>query len=88
MEAYVSTRGIAQTWRELAPGDERAAGPDDAATVAALARAAAEQDPTAAAVIDRTGRYLGAAVANLVNLLNPGPSSSAIRSSICWESDC
>ncbi|MET9674461.1 ROK family protein [Streptomyces sp. NPDC006482] len=71
VEAYVSTRGIAQTWRELAPGDERAAGTDDAATVAALARAAAEQDPTAAAVIDRTGRYLGAAVANLVNLLNP-----------------
>ncbi|MCX5394513.1 ROK family protein [Streptomyces sp. NBC_00094] len=71
VEAYVSTRGIAQTWRELAPGDERATGTDDAATVAALARAAAEQDPTAAAVIDRTGRYLGAAVANLVNLLNP-----------------
>lgn len=71
VEAYVSTRGIAQTWRELAPGDERATGADDAATVAALARAAAEQDPTAAAVIDRTGRYLGAAVANLVNLLNP-----------------
>ncbi|MFB6837938.1 ROK family protein [Streptomyces sp. NPDC056361] len=71
VEAYVSTRGIAQTWRELAPGDERATCPDDAATVAALARAAAERDPVAAAVIDRTGRYLGAAVANLVNLLNP-----------------
>ncbi|MEU2241060.1 ROK family protein [Streptomyces sp. NPDC018338] len=79
VEAYVSTRGIARTWRELAPDDERAtgtgAGPgggqDDAATVAALARAAAEQDPVAAAVIDRTGRYLGAAVANLVNLFNP-----------------
>ena len=71
VEAYVSTRGIAQTWRELAPVDERAAGTDDAATVAALARAAAEQDPTATAVIDRTARYLGAAVANLVNLLNP-----------------
>ncbi|WP_329619919.1 ROK family protein [Streptomyces sp. NBC_01255] len=71
VEAYVSTRGIARTWRELAPGDERATGEDDAAVVAALARAAAEQDPTAAAVIDRTGRYLGAAVANLVNLFNP-----------------
>ncbi|MFI9742005.1 ROK family protein [Streptomyces sp. NPDC052494] len=87
VEAYVSTRGIARTWRELAPDDERAtgAGPgtgagtgtepgpgqDDAATVAALARAAAEQDPIAIAVIDRTGRYLGAAVANLVNLFNP-----------------
>ncbi|MGW6390452.1 ROK family protein [Streptomyces sp. NPDC055103] len=71
VEAYVSTRGIAQTWRELAPGDERAAGTDDAVTVAALARAAAERDPAATAVIDRTGRYLGAAVANLVNLLNP-----------------
>ncbi|MGW0120434.1 ROK family protein [Streptomyces sp. NPDC003327] len=71
VEAYVSTRGIAETWRELAPGDERATGPDDAATVAALALAAADGDATAAAVIDRTGRYLGAAVANLVNLVNP-----------------
>ncbi|MFD4377139.1 ROK family protein [Streptomyces sp. NPDC059202] len=71
VEAYVSLRGIAETWRELAPGDERAAGPDDAATVAALARAADAHDPVAAAVIDRTARYLGAAVANLVNLVNP-----------------
>ncbi|MHA4773791.1 ROK family protein [Streptomyces sp. MSC1_001] len=71
VEAYVSTRGIAQTWRELAPGDKRAAGTDDAATVAALARAADDRDPTAVEVIDRTGRYLGAAMANLVNLLNP-----------------
>ncbi|MCX5230135.1 ROK family protein [Streptomyces sp. NBC_00233] len=71
VEAYVSTRGIAQTWREVAPGDERATGPDDAATVGALARAAVERDPAAVEVIERTGRYLGAAVANLVNLLNP-----------------
>ncbi|MFE5797887.1 ROK family protein [Streptomyces sp. NPDC056503] len=71
VEAYVSLRGIAATWRELAPGDERAAGPDDAATVAALARAADAGDPVAAAVVDRTARYLGAAVANLVNLVNP-----------------
>ncbi|MEV6246881.1 ROK family protein [Streptomyces sp. NPDC051742] len=71
VEAYVSTRGIARTWRELAPGDERATDPDDAVTVAALARAEAAGDPVAAEVVDRTGRYLGAAVANLVNLLNP-----------------
>ncbi|MCJ1676095.1 ROK family protein [Streptomyces sp. APSN-46.1] len=71
VEAYVSTRGIAETWRELAPGDERATPADDAAAVEALARAAAEGDPTAAAVIDRTGRYLGAAVANLLNVVNP-----------------
>ena len=71
VEAYVSTRGIAQTWRELAPDDERAAGPDDAATVAALARAAEQGDATATEAVDRTARYLGAAVANLVNLLNP-----------------
>ncbi|WP_306312119.1 ROK family transcriptional regulator [Streptomyces hydrogenans] len=71
VEAYVSLRGIAETWRELAPGDARATGPDDAVTVAALARAADAGDPAAAAAIDRTGRYLGAAVANLVNLVNP-----------------
>ncbi|NML50895.1 ROK family protein [Streptomyces sp. R302] len=71
VEAYVSLRGIAETWRELAPGDGRATGPDDAATVAALARAADAGDPVAAAAVDRTARYLGAAVANLVNLVNP-----------------
>ncbi|MBT2469168.1 ROK family protein [Streptomyces sp. ISL-66] len=71
VEAYVSTRGIVETWRELAPGDERTALADDAASVEALARAAAQDDPVAAEVIDRTGRCLGAAVANLINLVNP-----------------
>ncbi|WP_031004041.1 ROK family protein [Streptomyces sp. NRRL F-5727] len=71
VEAYVSLRGIAETWRELAPDDERAGGPDDAATVAALARAVDAREPAALTAVDRTARYLGAAVANLVNLVNP-----------------
>ncbi|CUM36953.1 ROK-family transcriptional regulator [Streptomyces venezuelae] len=58
VEAYVSTRGVAETWREIMPGDSRAVGPDDAATVAALARAAEEHDPVAVEVIDRTARWL------------------------------
>ncbi|WP_037707873.1 ROK family protein [Streptomyces griseus] len=71
VEAYVSLRGIAGTWRELAPDDARAGGPDDAATVAALARAADAGEPAAVAAVERTGHHLGAAVAQLVNLLNP-----------------
>ncbi|WP_433193894.1 ROK family protein [Nocardia sp. CA-107356] len=68
VEAYVSARGIAQTLRELAPASPLLAA-DDAATIAAIA--AAGEDPIAREVIEKTGTYLGVAVANLVNLFNP-----------------
>ncbi len=67
VEAYVSARGIVQTLRELAPASPLLAA-DDAATIAAIA---ATDDPIADEVIERTGNYLGVAVANLVNLFNP-----------------
>ncbi|MGW0391257.1 ROK family protein [Streptomyces sp. NPDC003042] len=77
VEAYVSTRGIVRTWRG-ASADDQARGPrnpphidEDAAALEALARAASDGDPAATAAIAETGRYLGAAVANLVNLFNP-----------------
>ncbi|MEV4129619.1 ROK family protein [Nocardia sp. NPDC049707] len=67
VEAYVSTRGIVQTLREIAPASPLLAA-DDAATIAAIA---ASDDPLAGEVIEKTGTYLGVAVANLVNLFNP-----------------
>lgn len=46
--------------------------PDDqAATIEAIARAADAGDEVALAVIAKTGRYLGAAVGNLINMFNP-----------------
>ncbi|AFU00908.1 ROK family transcriptional regulator [Nocardia brasiliensis] len=70
VEAYVGAPGIVRTLRELDPASPMLAS-DDAATIAAIAAAAGREDPVALAVIDRTGHYLGVAVANLVNLFNP-----------------
>ncbi|AYF77810.1 ROK family protein [Nocardia yunnanensis] len=70
VEAYVSAPGITATLREIAPGSPLLAS-DDAATLAAVAAAACRGDSTAVAVIERTGTYLGVAIANLVNLFNP-----------------
>ncbi|QIS12980.1 ROK family protein [Nocardia arthritidis] len=70
VEAYVGAPGIVRTLREVAPSSpllDR----DDALTIAAIAAAAAREDAVAGEVIERTGEYLGAAVANLVNLFNP-----------------
>ncbi|WP_327096529.1 ROK family protein [Nocardia vinacea] len=67
VEAYVSARGIVQTLREIAPASPLLAA-DDAATIAAIG---ASDDPIASDVIEKTGNYLGVAVANLVNLFNP-----------------
>ncbi|WP_433522222.1 ROK family protein [Nocardia pseudovaccinii] len=67
VEAYVSTRGIVQTLREIAPASPLVAA-DDAATIAAIG---ASDGPIASEVIEKTGNYLGVAVANLVNLFNP-----------------
>ncbi|WP_260606724.1 ROK family protein [Streptomyces sp. WAC08241] len=71
VEAYVSTAGVARTVRELRPESALSRIGDETATVDALARAAAEGDPAAVEAVERTARYLGVAVANLLNLLNP-----------------
>ncbi|WP_069162682.1 ROK family transcriptional regulator [Nocardia altamirensis] len=70
VEAYVGAPGIVRTLRELAPSSPLL-GADDAATIVAIAEAAAQGNSTALQVIDKTGHYLGVAVANLVNLFNP-----------------
>jgi predicted NBD/HSP70 family sugar kinase len=71
IESYVGTPGIIQHLRELAPESPLLAFGDQTAIIDALATAVSQGDPAALATIRRTARYLGAGVANLVNLFNP-----------------
>ncbi|GAB2892251.1 ROK family transcriptional regulator [Streptomyces mayteni] len=71
VETYVGAPGIMRTLHELDPGSPLLVGDDQTATVAALADALDRGDPTAAAVLRRTADCLGAAVGDLVNLLDP-----------------
>jgi predicted NBD/HSP70 family sugar kinase len=71
VEAYVGAPGIIQHLRELAPDSPLLRGGDQTATMRALARALGRGDPVAAKVLTETARYLGVAVADLVNLVNP-----------------
>lgn len=63
LEAYVGAEAVLDRWRDgaEAPGDEESA----------FAALLASDDPAAAAVVEETVGYLGAGIANLVNLLNP-----------------
>lgn len=71
VETYVGAPGIMQNLRELAPESPLLHPDDQTATIEALARGVAAGDPVAVKVVRDTARYLGAAVADLVNLLNP-----------------
>lgn len=71
VETYVGAPGIMQNLRELAP-ESRMLHPDDQTTsIDALAQALADADPIAAKAVTETARYLGVAIADLVNLINP-----------------
>ncbi|MFJ4637878.1 ROK family protein [Streptomyces hygroscopicus] len=71
VEGYAGAPGIMRTLRELSP-DSPLLHPDgQTATIEALGRGLAEGDPVAVKVVHTTARYLGAALADLVNLLNP-----------------
>jgi predicted NBD/HSP70 family sugar kinase len=71
VETYVGAPGIMLNLRELSPGSTLLHPEDQTATINALARGVAAQDPVATKVVRDTARYLGAAIADLVNLLNP-----------------
>lgn len=71
VETYVGAPGVMQNLREAAPDSPLLHADDQTATIEALGRAVAEGDPVAERVVRETARYLGAAVADLVNLLNP-----------------
>ncbi|MET7594090.1 ROK family protein [Streptomyces sp. NPDC005481] len=71
VETYVGAPGIMLNLRELGPGSPLLHPGDQTATIDALARGVAAGDPLALKVVADTARYLGAAVSDLVNLLNP-----------------
>lgn len=71
IETYVGSPGIIQHLREIAPASPLLEAGDQTAIIDALAGAAGAGDPAALATIRRTAHYLGAGVANVINLLNP-----------------
>jgi glucokinase-like ROK family protein len=72
LEAYAGAAGIIASLREVAPRSPLlGADHDQEGTITALAAAAARDDPIAARVLGDTAHYLGAGVANLINLVNP-----------------
>ncbi|MEU9187765.1 ROK family transcriptional regulator [Streptomyces sp. NPDC048484] len=71
VETYVGAPGIMLNLLESSPGSTLLHPEDQTATIDAVARAVAAQDPVATKVVRDTARYLGAAIADLVNLLNP-----------------
>ncbi|MFI8997495.1 ROK family protein [Streptomyces sp. NPDC053542] len=66
LEAYVGAEAVLERWREAGGG--RAPGADEESALAALLAA---EDPAAAEVLAETAEYLGAGIADLVNLFNP-----------------
>ncbi|MFK0105990.1 ROK family transcriptional regulator [Streptomyces sp. NPDC091217] len=71
VETYVGAPGIMLNLRESSPRSPLLHPEDQTATIDALARGVADGDPVALQVVRDTARYIGAGIANLVNLLNP-----------------
>ncbi|MET8233099.1 ROK family transcriptional regulator [Micromonospora sp. NPDC005298] len=69
LEAYVGAEAIIERYREARRG-RAVPGEDEESQLAALV-AAADTSATARRVLDETAGYLGAGVANLINLFNP-----------------
>jgi len=69
LEAYVGAEGIIERYREARRG-RAVPGVDEESQINALI-AAADRSETARRVLDETAAYLGAGVANLINLFNP-----------------
>ncbi|MET8086498.1 ROK family transcriptional regulator [Micromonospora sp. NPDC005197] len=69
LEAYVGAEAIIDRYREARRG-RAVPGEDEESQLAALVTAA-ESSATARRVLDDTAGYLGAGVANLINLFNP-----------------
>ncbi|MFG3340964.1 ROK family transcriptional regulator [Glycomyces sp. NPDC048151] len=71
VEAYVGVPGVQQTLADTAPGHPLTAMPPDFDFIAALSEAFTAGDPDAVAAVERTAEFLGAALTDLVALLNP-----------------
>jgi predicted NBD/HSP70 family sugar kinase len=69
LEAYVGAEGVLERWRQARRG-RKVPGADEESAINALL-AAADTSEVAAAVLHETAGYLGAGIANLINLFNP-----------------
>ncbi len=71
LEAYVGAPGIIRTLRELDPESELLQKGGQVEIFTAIKDAALQDDPVALAVVDKVAHYLGAGIANMINLFNP-----------------
>jgi glucokinase-like ROK family protein len=71
VEAYIGAPGIIRMIREIAPQSSLLQQDDQTATITALADALHRDDPVARQVLGEAVRYLGPAIANLINMFNP-----------------
>jgi predicted NBD/HSP70 family sugar kinase len=73
VEAYVGAAGIQETLAGIAPAHPLAAVPMQREFIAALATALEppSPDPAVTETLERTARYLGSAIADLVAIVNP-----------------
>ncbi len=71
LEAYAGAPGIIATLHEQAPGSPLLAGDNQLAILNNLTAALEEHDPVALQTLESTAHYLGAGIANLINLFNP-----------------
>jgi predicted NBD/HSP70 family sugar kinase len=69
LEAYVSAEAVLERWGEIGGGDVGDA--DEETALATLLAQADAADEKAVALLDETAEYLGAGIADLVNLFNP-----------------
>jgi predicted NBD/HSP70 family sugar kinase len=69
LEAYVGAESVLERYRQARRG-RAVPGSDERSSIAALIVAAATSE-TAARILDETAGYLGAGIANLINLFNP-----------------
>lgn len=69
LEAYVGAEGVLDRWRQARRG-RPVPGADEESAITALLQAA-DDSAAAAEVLRETAGYLGAGIANLINLFNP-----------------
>lgn len=71
LEVYIGAPGIIRRLRALAPTNPALASGDEVQTITNLITAAGQDDSVAKQVLLDTIHYLGAGLANLINLFNP-----------------
>jgi glucokinase-like ROK family protein len=71
IEAYVGSRGIISRLQEIEPNHPALKQASHQAIISAVCDAAEHGDPAARQLLSSTAEYLGAGIANLINLVNP-----------------